>query len=53
MCVPSCLSCNQCQYDGSDSDVDKDSKNDYRTDNEDEIEDVNPKRIALTMHIGK
>ena len=31
---------NQCHHDGSDSDVDKDSTNDYRTDNEDEIEDI-------------
>ena len=38
----------------SDSDVDDDPANDYnQTDNEDEIEDINPKRNAVISQIGK
>ena len=38
----------------SDSDVDDDPANDYnQTDNENEIEDINPKRNAVIRQIGK
>ena len=38
----------------TDSDVDDDPANDYNyTDNEDEIEGINPKRNAVIRQIGK
>ena len=45
---------NQPHHEGSDSDVDNDPANDYNwTNNEDEIQDINPKRNAMIRQIGK
>ena len=49
-----CVRANQRHHGESDSDVDDDPANDYnQTDNEDEIEDINPKRNAVIRQIGK
>ena len=53
-CASLNASANQHHDDGSDSGVDKDPANNYTwTDNEDEIEDINPKRDTVIRQIGK